>query len=211
MPYLNHAPTPLKSKKILIVEGQDEENFFDALLRNMKLTDFDIRHVGGKDQFPKKFPTLLKTPGFFAPDNSPMVTHVAIVRDKDEDEAFESISNIVSAQGLKPPIEHSTFSDGNPKVGIFIMPGTEVKGTMLEDLCLKTVENDIAMKCVNKFAACASALDPSPKNMSKAKAQTFLAAQPEIAHTVGVGAQKGYWSFESPALGELKQFLNDLK
>jgi len=140
-----------------------------------------------------------------------LVSHVAIIRDKDEDEAFESISNIVATAGLKPPTKHSTFSDGNPKIGIFIMPGTTIKGTMLEDLCLKTVENHPAMKCVNEFVSCASALEIKPKNIQKAKVQTFLAAQPEIANSVGVGAQKSYWDFESPALEELKQFLSRLK
>jgi len=28
---------------------------------------------------------------------------------------------------------------------------------------------------------------------------------------VGVGAQKNYWDFQSPALDELKQFLSNLK
>ncbi len=209
-------PAPIKSKKLLAVEGKDEENFFDALLKHMNITDFDIHQVGGKNQFPKKFPALLKTSGFFAPDDSPLVTHLGIVRDKDKDEAFKSISDIVATAGLKPPTKHSTFSDGNPKVGIFIMPGTKVKGTMLEDLCLKTVENHKAMQCVNEFSSCVSALPTSPKNISKAKvhvfkAQVFLATQPEIVDSVGLGAQKKYWNFNSPALDELKQFLRNLK
>jgi len=205
------APALIKSKKVLAVEGWDEENFFDSLLKHLNITDFDIHKVGGKNQFPKKLPALLKTPGFFAADETPLVTHLGIVRDKDEDEAFKSISNIIATAGLKPPTKHSTFSDGTPKVGIFIMPGNKVEGIMLEDLCLKTVEKNPAMKCVNEFASCVSALEPKPKNISKAKAQTFLAAQPEIANSVGVGAQKGYWDFESPALKELKQFLSHLK
>jgi hypothetical protein len=205
------APARIKSKKVLAVEGRDEENFFDSLLKHLNITDFDIHKVGGKNQFPKKLPALLKTPGFFAPDESPLVTYLGIVRDKDEDEAFKSISNIVATAGLKPPTKHSTFSDGTPKVGIFIMPGNKVEGTMLEDLCLKTVEKNPEMKCVNEFASCVSAMEPKPKNMSKAKAQTFLAAQPEIANSVGVGAQKGYWNFESTVLEELKQFLNNFK
>ncbi len=207
----NSGPNPITCRKILAVEGIDEKNFFDSLLKHMNITDFDIRRVGGKNQFPKKLPALLKTRGFFAADETPFVTHLAIVRDKDEDEAFTSISNIVANAGPKPPSQQSTFSDGNPKVGIFIMPGETVEGTMLEDLCLKSVEHHPAMKCVDEFASCVSALPTSPKNISKAKAQTFLAAQPEIANSVGVGAQKSYWDFESTALEELKQFLNQLK
>jgi hypothetical protein len=204
-------PRSITSKKVLAVEGQDEKNFLDKLLKYLGFNDFQIEDVGGKDNFPDKFPNLLKTSGFSHADGSPLVTHLVIIRDKEDDNAFESISNIVVKAGLKPPNKHSTFSDSNPKVGIFIMPGAEVQGTMLEDLCLKTVENQPAMKCVNEFVSCASALDTKPKNLSKAKAQTFLAAQPEIVNSVGVGAQKGYWDFESPALDELKQFLSHLK
>jgi Protein of unknown function (DUF3226) len=204
-------PRSITSKKVLAVEGQDEKNFFDKLLKNLGFSDFQIEDVGGKDRFPDKLPALLKIPGFFDADGSPAVSHLVIIRDKEEDNAFKSISNIVFKAGLKPPNKHSTFSDSKPKVGIFIMPGTKVQGTMLEDLCLKTVQNHPAMKCVNEFISCASALDTKPKNLSKAKAQTFLAAQPEIVNSVGVGAQKGYWDFESPALDELKQFLSHLK
>jgi hypothetical protein len=91
------------------------------------------------------------------------------------------------------------------------MPGEAVEGTMLEDLCLKTVENQPAMKCVNEFVCCACELEIKPRNLSKAKVQTFLAAQPDITNSVGIGAQKNYWDFESPYIDELKQFLNQLK
>jgi len=87
---------------------------------------------------------------------------------------------------------------------------------MLEDLCLKTVENYKAMTCVNEYTSCISALESIPKNIPKAKvqvfkAQVFLAAQPEIVDSVGLGAQKKYWDFESSALDELKKFLIKLK
>lgn len=209
MPIFSHGP--IIYKNIIAVEGPDDDNFFDALLRRMNITDFDIRFVGGKDEFKNKLPALKNVSGFYNADGSPFVTHLAIIRDGNGDNAFESVTNILKKEGFTPPKKHGLFSNGNPKIGIFIMPGTTVKGTMLEDLCLKTVEKNPAMKCVNEFASCVSAMEPKPKNISKAKAQTFLAAQPEIANSVGVGAQKGYWDFESPALGELKQFLSHLK
>lgn len=206
----------ISSTKVLAVEGKDEINFFDALLRMMSITDVNIREVGGKKQFPKKFPTLLKTRGFYLPDGSPYVTHVAIIRDKDEDNAFQSIANIIKATGLEPPARPSSFSNGKPKVGIFIMPGATIEGTMLEDLCLETVKEQPAMKCVEEFSSCVSELKSPPKNISKAKAQVFkaqvfLAAQPVIVNSVGLGAQKEYWNFESPCLVELKAFLSHLK
>lgn len=209
MPIFSHGP--IIYKKIIAVEGPDDDNFFDTLLRRMNIKDYDIRFVGGKDEFKNKLSALKNVSGFVDADGSPFVTHLAIIRDENGDNAFESVTNILKKEGFTPPKKHGLFSNGNPKIGIFIMPGTTVKGTMLEDLCLKTVENHPAMKCVNEFASCVSALEPKPKNIAKAKAQTFLAAQPEIANSVGVGAQKSYWDFESPAIEELKQFLSHLK
>ena len=210
---------PIESKKILAVEGKDDMNFFDVLLEDMNIRDCETRAVGGKNQFPIKFPLLLKAPGFFSTTGSPLVTHVGIVRDKDEmkkTEVFASIVNIVSGVGFEPPAVHSQFSNGTPKVGIFIMPGDLIDGEKLEALCLKTVENHEAMPCVNEFASCISALENSPKDIPKAKvqvfkAQVFLAAQPEIVTSMGLGAKKRYWDFNSSALGELKSFLNNLK
>lgn len=205
------TPTPIKSKKLLVVEGQDEGNFFDALLQDTKITGVDIRYVGGKDQFKNKLPALRKASGFFNADGSSFVTHLAIIRDRNSDDAFKSIVGILKKEEFTYPKKHGQFSIGNPRVGIFIMPGNKIKGTMLEDLCLKTVETHPAMKCVNQFADCVSELETFPKNMSKAKAQVFLAAQPEIVNSVGLGAQKKYWDFESPVLDELKRFLSNLK
>lgn len=212
----NNAPSSINSKKVLAVEGKDEKNFFNALLKHMNITGIDIREVGGKTQFPDKLPALVKASGFFLADGSSFVTHLAVIRDKDEGNAFKSIVNIVKKTGLIPPTKHSEFSNGKPKVGIFIMPGEAIDGTALEDLCLKTVENHKAMACVNKYASCILALELVPKNIPKAKvqvfkAQAFLAAQPVIVDSVGLGAQKKYWDFESPALNELKSFLAKLK
>jgi hypothetical protein len=198
-------------KKILAVEGKDEKNFFGKLLKHLSITGVQIEDVGGKNQFCDKFPALLIRPGVFAPDGSSLVTHLAIVRDKDHDQALQSVVNIVTDTGLTAPEDNALFSDGKPKVGIFIMPGNTVVGTMLEDLCLKSVEGHPAMKCVDDFISCVRGLKDRPKNEPKAKVQTFLAAQPEIVNSLGLGAQNDYWDFESPVLDELKRFLNNLK
>lgn len=209
-------PIRITSKKILTVEGKDEKNFFVIFLKHLSISDFQIEEVGGKDQFKNKFPALKLRPGFFHADGSTFVTHLAIIRDKNSDDAFVSIREMLKKEGFTPPKSHGQFSQAKPKVGILIMPGDTVEGTMLEDLCMKTVEDHPAMKCVNEFASCVSDLPESPKNISKSKvavfkAQTFLAAQPDVVDSVGLAAKKKYWNFESPALKELKEFLNNLK
>ncbi|MFC1782267.1 DUF3226 domain-containing protein [Planctomycetota bacterium] len=198
-------PQPIKHHKVLAVEGQDEENFFDALFKHMGILNIGIRDVIGKTLFKRKLPALKVTTGF---EN---VTHLAIIRDKNSDNAFHSIVNVLIEMKLTPPDNHGKFSSGKPKVGVFIMPGETIEGIMLEDLCLKTVEDRPVMTCVSEFAACVCELEDPPKNISKAKAQAFLAAQTDIVNSVGLGAQKDYWDFDSSVLDELKQFLNNLR
>jgi len=196
----------IRQKKVLAVEGKDEVNFFNELLKDTGITGFEIRDVGGKQQFKSKLPALVRMSGFSN------VEVLAIIRDANNDAnaAFKSIKNILRKEGLKPATEVARFSKGKPKIGIFIMPGNSDAG-MLEDLCLKTVENHPAMKCVNPFVDCISKLKESPNNTAKAKAQAYLAAMPELANSVGVGAQKGYWNFNSEELNDLKKFIENLR
>jgi len=196
----------IHQKKVLVVEGKDEINFFNALLKYMEIIDFEVYEVGGKQQFKDKLPALVRVRGFSD------VEVLAVVRDADNDAnaAFESIKNILKKEKLKPPNQINQFSKGAPKIGIFIMPGNSDAG-MLEDLCLKTVECHPAMCCVESFIDCVSKLENPPNKITKAKVQAFLAAMPELANSVGVGAQKGYWNFNSNELTKLKSFIGNLK
>lgn len=197
----------IRNKKLIAVEGKDDVGFFVKLLDKMKISDFFVWDIHGKDNFNIDLPLLAKIPGFDS------ITHFVIIRDRENDDAFESIRNILNQKmGFRNvPTENAQFTSGNPNIGIFIMPGNAIKGTMLEDLCLKTVEDHPAMKCVDKFTSCITKLEPKPQNISKAKSLAFLASQVEITNTIGLGAQKNYWNFESSALEELKQFLSNLK
>jgi len=203
---MERNPKPIREKKVFAVEGKDEVNFFEALLKHLGITGFDIRDVGGKDKFKKKLPALAHTSGFSD------IEVLVVVRDADNDPdaAFDSVRKVLRSQKLEPPDRMNQFSDGNPRIGIFIMPGNSDTG-MLEDLCLKTVEEHPAMECVNAFIDCASGLNDPPKIVAKAKAQAFLAAMPEIVNSVGVGAQKGYWNFDSDELDNLRSFIDNLR
>jgi len=202
------VPIKIEYSNLLIVEGYDEKCFFEQLIKYLDLHDIQIENVGGKNNFKNKLPVILKTPGFSN------VKKLAIIRDADKDDtnAFSSIVNIlkkVEEKELTLPKKKSSFSNGNPQIGIYIMPGNSNMG-MLEDLCLETVKDHPAMKCVDSFYECVSKLTNPPKIPSKAKAQAFLAAMPEIKQTVRAGAEKSYWDFNSPALDDLKEFINYL-
>lgn len=201
----------ITSRSVLAVEGEDDRMFFDAMLRHLGVVGVQIESVGGKDQFKNKLPALLKTPGFFNADGSASVQHLAIVRDNDEDDAFASIANIVTKTGPTSPRCHGQFSGGKPQVGVFVMPGGDTAGTMLEDLCLESVKDHPAMECVRLFSDCVRGLSDPPRNPSKVKCQAFMAAQANIANSVGLAAKKGHWNLDSPSLGELRVFLEHLR
>ena len=196
----------IHQKKVLAVEGKDEVNFFNALLEYVGITNFEVYEVGGKQQFRDKLPALVRMSGFSD------VEVLAIIRDADNnaEAAFQSIKDILKKEKLKAPNQVNQFSDGSPKIGIFIMPGNSDTG-MLEDLCLKTVEHHASMHCVEPFINCISELETPPNNIAKAKAQAFLATMPELVKSVGIGAQKGYWNFNSEELTDLKSFIDNLR
>jgi hypothetical protein len=196
----------IQHSRVLAVEGEDEVHFFNCLLGFLGQDDFEVISVGGKVQFNDKFPALVRRTGF------EKVKKLAIIRDADDsaENAFESIKNILLRQNITPPKRPNQFSTEEPRVGIFIMPGDFEKG-MLEDLCLRTVKNNPAMKCVEVFVDCALRLESPPKNIAKSKAQAFLATMPDIVGSVGIGAEKHYWDFNSDELKNLKDFLSDFQ
>ena len=197
----------IRNNKIIAVEGAGDVGFFVALLKKMKIKGVYVTALNGKNNFNKDLPDLQKRPGFSD------VTHFAIIRDKNGDDAFKSVCNILvdKMNFANVPVGNGQFASNIPRVGIFIMPGDEIKGNMIEDLCLKTVEGYPAMVCVNEFASGVSKLEKPPKSLSKTKTQAFLAAQENITNTIGLGAQKGYWDLDSSCLDELKAFLENMR
>ena len=174
---------------LILVEGKDEINFFKALLKKLnKDTNVQIIDVGGKTNFKFELPAVLNATGF-----SENVKSLVIVRDADKnfDDAFKSIQGVLKKNNMSPPFKCNKFTNGDPKVGIYIMPGDSENG-MLEDLCLKTQEANPIMKCVDSFFNCLSTMPiKQPKNLSKAKSQVFLSAMPDIMPSVGLGALNG--------------------
>jgi len=198
---------PLTKAALLAVEGTDEVIFFGELFKYMGMADMvDLREVGGKDQFKIKMPVLQKTTGFTDLET------IVVVRDADESHegALESIKGVLKKMGLQAPGKAGEFSRGTPRVGVFIMPDNANNG-MLENLCLDTAADEEAMRCVDQLVHCAQKLKKPPKNIYKARVQAFLAIMPEIANSVGRGAQKGYWNFDSVKLQPLIEFINQLK
>ncbi len=197
---------PITARRLLLVEGEDEVNFLQALLHHEEITGVAVREVGGKDQFPARF-DFLKNDGAFH-----RLEALGVVRDADADAAgtFQSVTGILRRNALPVPQEIGAFTQGGHlRVGVFVMPGGQASG-MLEDLCLRTVADHPVTACVEEYVACLEGRQVEPANGSKCRAYAFLAAMKEPVARVGIGAQRGYWNLDHPALGELRAFLTRL-
>lgn len=57
-------PREITREKLLLVEGKDEVNFFEALLEQSGIEGFEIIDVGGKGNFAKELKMLALLTGF---------------------------------------------------------------------------------------------------------------------------------------------------
>ncbi|MCI0455802.1 MAG: hypothetical protein L0Z62_02320 [Gemmataceae bacterium] len=206
----------VKQPKLLIVEGRDEELFFDAALRDhLHLTDIQILPIGGKANLKPNLKALKKDPAF------PAVTALAVVRDADcvapgsaitaAARAFNSVRGALTAPavGLPCPAGHGHFAAGPPRVGVFIMPNGVDDG-MLETLCLQAVSTLAEFHCLADYFACLQGHGVVPNNLHKAHAHAWLASRPEPDRRVGEAAQSGYWLWTAPAFQDLWTFIQAL-
>ena len=204
----------IKKEKLLLVEGRDEEVFFEAFFRKRNISKIQIMENGGKEQFAKELPEIIKLPNFRT------VSSLAVVQDADQSagKTFKSIRSVLENNDLKAPDKPASFISGPPRIGVFIIPGENNPG-MLESLCLSTVESGESkslLGCVDSFIDCVTEQSAGnetytkPKNLYKTRCRAFLAAMPEDTPSLGIAAQKGYWNLSSDKLKPLLDFLNNL-
>ncbi|MEK5055857.1 DUF3226 domain-containing protein [Niallia sp. FSL K6-0212] len=204
----------ITKSKLLLVEGKDETLFFNALFKKNQelvsmLDDVQIVELGGIERLKSELLALKNRTGF-----DDLVESMVIIRDSDGDlnAAFQSVCHILRNLGLPYPNDPGTYSESSSlKVGVYIMPGDEDGGTMLEDLCLRTQQENPIMTSVNSFfELLEDNVDEMPRNLPKAKCQVFLASMPKIVSSLGLGAQKGYWDLNHDSLSFLRNFLIEL-
>ncbi len=186
--------------KIIAVEGRDEDNFFSALFDYLGISDIQIIIFEGKTNYKKRIKSITKVSGFSK------VQSFALTRDADNNpplSAFESIKNSLKQAGLPIPESLNEFTETNPSVGVFIMPGNSKEG-MLEDLCLQSIEKFPVIDCIDSFIDCS---EEKPSNESKAKIMCYLATKGPSSSSLGLAAKQGVWDFDSESFTELKEFI----
>lgn len=211
--------TKIVKPRLLIVEGRDEEMFFDAALRDhLKRTDVQVLPIGGKTKLTQSLAALVNDASF------PAVQSLAVIRDADSPiglgpaagppvseatRAFESIGYSLRHVNLPCPTVHGQFAAGPPRVGVFIIPNGVDDG-MLESLCLLSVTASPGFSCLDDYFQCLQGHGAVPNNMHKARAHAWLASRPEPDRRVGEAAQAGYWPWDSDAFKDLWAFIGSL-
>ena len=218
----------INSTNLLLVEGKDECNFFNALFSSMSISSFflndygkiesndiaqsthaiQIVDIGGAKNFAPQFPYLYGMEGFGR------IEKLGFVRDAEEKNAksaFDSICDILKKHGLPSPDKVGEINSSNsPWVGIFIMPDNCESG-MLEDLCLESIKTEKVYSCVDNFVKCFEKgyTEEGKKhcNIHKAKVQAYLSAKSPIVPSLGLGAKLKHWDFTHPCFNGIKNFL----
>lgn len=207
-------PGKVEKAHLLIVEGNDEKNFFEAMLRLSTVSDFQVMDIGGKDKLRAELRAINNEGGF---DNA---KSIGIVRDGDGNNqgAFDSVCSALKSVKLPFPSRPLELCEGEPRISIMIMPPEEVEsGRMLEDLCLEAVAKDpdtqSAMLCVDDYFGCLGEqadITHKPNALPKARLHAFLASRPDPDLRLGEAAQRGYIPLDSPVFKPVVNFLRQL-
>lgn len=202
------AAATINKPKLLLGEGKDEVRFLNALLGELRITDIQVVDYGGKTLLKDYLEVLAKTPnsGFAG------LVSLAITRDADTDAAgaFASACAALANAGLAVPSAHGQFAGANPQVGVWILPDGITPG-MLEDLCMASVQTDLALPCVDEYFRCVGQrAGRQPNNIAKARLHVWLASQAEPDKRLGEAAEKGYWPWDAAAFQPLIRFLQSL-
>lgn len=190
----------------LLVEGNDQRNFFEAFLDHLSRSDVQVHDFGGVDDLREFLRALVDAPGF-----KETVQSVGIVRDAERcaASALQSVQSSVENARLLVPARPGERTGANPAVTVLILPDGSHAG-MLETLLCESFADTPVDECINAFFECAEALGESVNRPHKARARAYLATKPDPHLSVGVAAKRGYWNLDHDAFGNVRDFLTKL-
>lgn len=198
----------IESKIQLLVEGNDQRNFFRAFISHLEIEDIQVWNFGGISDLSRFLRAFVSQPGF-----REAVQCVGIVRDAEDSalRAFQSVQTSLERSGLSVPGHPETLIDGNPSVNVLILPGRGESG-MLESLLCETFAGSPADDCISSFFDCIEEVGLREiKRPAKARAWAYLTTRPDPHHSVGFATMKGYWGdLDQPVFKGIREFLKSL-
>ncbi len=200
----------IKTPRQLLVEGNDQRNFFEAFVKHLSLCDIQIQDYGGGDELRRFLQAFISRWSVFG-----SVKSLGIVRDAEDSfqDTFRSVQGALKRVNLPVPKEagqRQGGQGGKPDVSVFILPDNASPG-MLETLLCRAFANSPENVCIDHFFKCAEAVPSvSIRRPDKARAFAYLATRRDAHHSVGVAAQQGVWNLDDDAFQGLRDFLKNL-
>ena len=198
----------VESDRLVLVEGKDEVNLFEEMIRSWSIQGLQVLDVGGKRRFQSRLEVTLAN----SRRQGISLLAIGLFRDADENlqGAMDSINTALNAVGLPGPLSPGEFLLGSPSVGVFILPDCGSTGA-IEQLCWEAVRETEAGRCSSNYLEClkvSSALQS--RDSGKTLVHAYLAAQDEPSVSVGIGALNNYWPLDHSAFSDVRSFLERL-
>ena len=196
-------PKEIKSAIQLIVEGNDQRNFFEAFTSHLSITNVQIQDFGGVSQLRDFLEGLVSATGFQT------VQSIGIVRDAETsaERAFQSVQSSLERAKLPVPDSPTERTGDSPAVAVLILPGDNRQG-MLETLLCESFAAAPVEECIDDFFKCVESLpDVSIERSDKARAHAYLTTKPNPHFSVGVAAKNDYWDLDHNVFSTVRDFL----
>ena len=200
-------PAEIKSAVQLLVEGNDQRNFFEAFISHLSIANVQIQNFGGVSQLRDFLEGFVGATGF-----RETVQSLGIVRDAETsaERAFQSVQSSLERATLPVPHSPAERTDTNPAVAVLILPGDNRQG-MLETLLCKSFADTSVDHCIDDFFECVESLpDVSIERSDKARAHAYLTTKPNPHFSVGVAAKNNYWDLNHSVFSTVRDFLQTI-
>ena len=200
-------PNAIRSRIQVLVEGNDQRNFFEAVVDHLELEGVQIQNFGGVDELRPFVSDIAKSEEF-----ADIVESLGIVRDAEvsAQSAFQSVQSSLQNAGLPVPAQPRVHAGDSSTVAVLILPDDNSPG-MLESLLCRTFARALVNDCIDSFFECARAATGNELHRpEKARAHAYLSVQRDPHVSVGFAAQRGYWNLNHATLSGVHDFLRSL-
>lgn len=205
--YFEEKLGAIDREKLLIVEGTDDQYFFDQMLHKIGADPerFGIIRIDGKDKLEESLRTLIMSSPFI----NGTIKKFSIVLDADDNPTarIRSVQRTLRDRGLPVPAAGSFQANGEIEVGLLIIPSATEPGN-LETLCLNLLEKEKKYIDVNRFFIRSSKKYKIFNQKEKRAVQIYLALCKELCRGAGRGFKLGYIPFKRSKLKGVIDFLN---
>jgi hypothetical protein len=192
--------------RVWVVEGYSDLLFFaESLEKCEKHEQGYIQQIGGKSGLKAKLKALIG-PGLLSTRAA-----IAFVFDADTDPAAakNSLETLLSRLNGQTVVD-GRWTDGKPKVGMFIVPGGNQLGeieTLVWDSWANDNQNAQQRRCVENYVECLRGSGAQAHSSAKGLVGSLLAVRYDDDPRLGPGARRNVVDLGRPELLPLRTFL----